>query len=178
MRYQVTIGERTFVVDLTGDETLVDGRQVEVDLSRVGEGPLRSLVMDDRSYRIVAHRSRPEQWELHLDGVRVRAEAVDERTGAIREMTARTAGPSGPKPVVAPMPGMVVKISVEVGDRVSAGQGIAIVEAMKMENELTTATDGIVTRIAAAEGEAVEKDQLLVDLGPLPEEGDPDGESE
>lgn len=170
MKYHVTIGERTFVVDLTGGCVEIDGTAVEAHLERVGDGPLRSLVMDDRSHRIVAHRSRAEVWEVHLDGLRLRAQAVDERMSAIREMTARAGGAAGPKPLLAPMPGMVVKVSVAVGDRVSAGQGIAIVEAMKMENELKAATDGIVTRVAAAEGEAVEKDQLLVDLGPLPEE--------
>lgn len=174
MRYQVTIGERTFLVDLTGDETLVDGQSVQVDLSRVGKGPVHSLRLNDRSHRLVGHRTGPEGWDLHMDGLRFQLEAVDERTSAIRAMTARTAGASGPKPIVAPMPGMVVKIAVEVGDRVAAGQGIAIVEAMKMENELTTATEGIVTRIAASEGEAVEKDQLLVDLGPLPEDEEAD----
>jgi len=170
VRYHVNIGERTFVVDLTGGHVEVDGTAVEAHLDRVGEGPLRSLVLDGRSHRIVALRSRSEEWDVHLDGLRLQAETVDERSSAIREMTARAGGPSGPKPLLAPMPGMVVKISVEVGDQVSAGQGIAIVEAMKMENELKAATDGIVTRIAAAEGEAVEKDQLLVDLGPIPEE--------
>lgn len=176
MRYQVTIGERTFLVDLSGDHTLVDGEGVEADLRGVGDGPVRSLMLDGSSHRLVAHRSGPEEWDVHLDGLRFRVDAVDERTSAIREMTARTAGASGPKPVVAPMPGMVVKISVEVGDEVEAGQGIAIVEAMKMENELTTATAGVVTRIAASEGEAVEKDQLLVDLGPLPGADDASGE--
>jgi biotin carboxyl carrier protein len=65
------------------------------------------------------------------------------------------------------MPGMVVKIEVAEGDRVEAGQGVAIVEAMKMENELRAGGPGVVARIHVREGDAVEKDQVLVDLAPL-----------
>jgi pyruvate carboxylase subunit B len=67
---------------------------------------------------------------------------------------------------------MVVRVEVEEGDVVRAGQGVVIVEAMKMENELVAETEGIVTRVHVSEGEAVEKDQLLVDLAA------PDGDQE
>ena len=67
---------------------------------------------------------------------------VDERSHAIREMTGSVAGPSGPRPVKAPMPGLVVKLEVAVGDEVVAGQGLVIVEAMKMENELKVEAPG------------------------------------
>jgi pyruvate carboxylase subunit B len=65
------------------------------------------------------------------------------------------------------MPGMVVRIEVSEGDMIRAGQGVVIVEAMKMENELTAEADAIVTKVMVAEGQAVEKDQLLVDLAPI-----------
>ena len=82
-------------------------------------------------------------------------------------MAGVSAGPVGPRPVVAPMPGMVLRVEVEEGDRVEEGQGIVIVEAMKMENELRALSAGYVTRIHVREGEAVEKDQILVELGAL-----------
>ena len=103
-------------------------------------------------------------WDLRVGGRRYYAEAVDERTRAIREMTGLAAGPLGPRPVRAPMPGMVVKIEVAVGDAVTPGQGVAIVEAMKMENELKAESAGVVTRIHVEPGDAVEKDQILIDL--------------
>ena len=82
------------------------------------------------------------------------------------------AGPVGPRPVVAPMPGMVLRVEVEEGDQVEEGQGIAIVEAMKMENELRALSAGTVTRVHVREGEAVEKDQILVELAALGEEAE------
>jgi pyruvate carboxylase subunit B len=68
------------------------------------------------------------------------------------------------------MPGMVVRVEVAEGDVVRAGQGIVIVEAMKMENELLAEAAAVVRRVHVREGEPVEKDQLLVDLGSVDEE--------
>ena len=101
---------------------------------------------------------------MQLNGERVHANVVDERTRAIRAMTAHSAGAQGPKPVRAPMPGMVVRIEVEVGQRVSAGQGVVIIEAMKMENELKADGAGVVSKILATPGTAVEKGAVLVEL--------------
>ena len=66
------------------------------------------------------------------------------------------------------MPGLVVRVNVAVGDTVVAGQGLVVVEAMKMENELRAATAGIVVGIRAEAGTAVEKGAILVELAALP----------
>lgn len=164
MRYHVTVGSRTFEVELGGDGVTVDGKAVEVDFERVGDGPKRTLLLDGASHVFVAKRVGTETWDVHARSRRLRVDVVDDRTRAIREMTGDGAGPTGPRPVVAPMPGMVVRVEVSEGDTVRAGQGVVIVEAMKMENELAAETDGVVKRIHVREGEAVDKDQLLVDL--------------
>jgi len=171
--YHVTIGGRTFQVELGDEGITVDGAPHTVDLVRIEGQPVRSLLVDGSSHRVSGHRVGKETWDLHMRGRRIRADVVDERARAIREITAAAGGGlSGPRPIVAPMPGMVVRIDVEVGDTVTAGQGVVIVEAMKMENELKPEADGIVSRILVSEGEAVEKDQLLVDLEPLPQDGE------
>ena len=167
MRYAVTVDGRSYEVDLGPEGTLVDGAPARSDLAHVEGTALRSLILDGRSHRILAKRAEGGAWDLHLGGRRYRAEAVDERTRAIREMTGATAGPVGPRPVCAPMPGMVVKIEVAVGDTVTPGQGVAIVEAMKMENELKAESAGVVTRIHVEPGQAVEKDQILIDLAAI-----------
>jgi len=79
-------------------------------------------------------------------------------------------GPTGPRPVRAPMPGLVVRVEVSLGDVITAGQGVAIVEAMKMENELTADGEGRVSAILVAEGDTVERDQVLVELTSLKED--------
>jgi biotin carboxyl carrier protein len=164
MRYYVAVGDRTFEVELGTEGVTVDGTRVAADLAHVIGTDLHSLVLDGASYRLVATRAEAGAWDLYLRGRRLTAEAVDERTRAIREMTGSGSAPTGPRPVRAPMPGLVVKVEVNEGDAVEAGQGLVIVEAMKMENELRAETAGVVARVHVAAGQAVEKDQVLVDF--------------
>jgi pyruvate carboxylase subunit B len=164
MRYHVTIGSRVLVVELESDRVLVDGQDVgSADLIALPGTPVKHLLLDDRSVAIVAQHI-DDTWSLHVDGWPVRAEVVDERTRAIRAMTSRTSGPQGPKPVRAPMPGMIVRTEVGVGDQVRAGQGVVVMEAMKMENELKAETDGVVARVLVESGQAVEKGTVLVEF--------------
>ena len=162
--YHVTVGGRTLEVSVGGDGIRVDGRPVEASVRR-GEGsPLLVLHLDRATVPLLAARTAKGRWSLRLRGVRLEAEVIDERTKAIRDMTGVGAGVAGPQPVVAPMPGMVLRVEVAEGDPVSQGQGMIIVEAMKMENELRATGDGIVSSVLVQEGEAVEKDQILIEL--------------
>ncbi len=77
---------------------------------------------------------------------------------------AAAARPAGPVEVKSPMPGKVVRALVKVGDAVTAGQAVVVVEAMKMENELKTPRDGKVRELCAGDGQAVEAGQTLVVL--------------
>lgn len=165
MRYFVRVGDRSFKVDLDPAGVQVDGTPVSAALAHVEGTHLTSLILNGASYRILAEPGPgPASWQLHMRGRRYLVEAVDERAHAIREMTGAAAGPAGPKPVRAPMPGLVVKVEVAEGDRVEPGQGVVIMEAMKMENELRAEASGIVARVYVRPGQTVEKDQLLLDL--------------
>jgi biotin carboxyl carrier protein len=163
VRYYVTIGERVIEVDLTGSSPKIDGVEVEAELVALGNG-LRHLQADGRSVTLAAvPGGRRGEWDLTLAGERLRANVVDERTRAIREMTGQEAE-STEKHVIAPMPGRVLRVQVEVGENVRAGQGVAIVEAMKMENELRAPADGVVAHVAVAAGHTVEKGAILLTL--------------
>lgn len=171
MRYFVTVGHRTFEVELGPEGTRVDGHPVDASLAHVEGTDLRSLLVDGVSYRILAGPADGDSRDLHVRGRRFPVEAVDERTRAIREMTGNAGGPSGPKPIRAPMPGLVVKVEVSEGESVAAGQGVVIVEAMKMENELKAEAPGVVAKIHVTPGQAVEKDQILIDLRAIEDVG-------
>lgn len=165
MRYFVTVAGRTLEVELDGDTARVDGREVRVDLAQLPGTPVRHLLLDGRSYPLTAQAGQGRgTWTVALDGHRFEAEVLDERTRAIRAMTARAAGALGPRPVRAPMPGLVTRIEIAAGDTVAAGQGLVIVEAMKMENELKAEAEGVVSRILVAAGQAVEKGAILVEF--------------
>lgn len=165
MRYFVTVNGRTVEVAVAAGRVVVDGREMQVDLRDVPGTTVRHLLLDGRSYPVVAAaRDNGEGWAIHVAGEQFEVEAVDERTRTIRDMTGRAAGPRGPRPVRAPMPGLVVRVEVEPGQQVQPGQGVAIIEAMKMENELRADGAGVVARVLVTAGQAVEKGAVLVEF--------------
>ncbi|MBA4157824.1 MAG: biotin/lipoyl-binding protein [Gemmatimonadetes bacterium] len=164
MLYFVTIGDRTFEVDLSGSTPVVDGTPVRAEMATVPGSSLRHLLVDGRSHALLAQPGAGRgQWNVQVGAERFAVDVVDERTRAIREMTGSGAAETQ-KIVAAPMPGLVVRIEVEVGQHVRAGQGVAIVEAMKMENELKAPADGVVARIEVEAGQTVDKGATLLVL--------------
>ena len=164
MRYIVQVNGREVVVELDADGVRVDGERMDAHVVDIAGTPVRLLTVAEQVHRVHSRRTGRGRYALSVDGWRYEVEALDERTHAIRELTARTAGPAGPAPLVAPMPGLVVRVMAAPGDEVQAGQGLVVVEAMKMENELRAAAAGRVRAVHAREGQAVEKGTVLVEL--------------
>jgi pyruvate carboxylase subunit B len=165
MKYFVRINGERHEVTLDGEGVHVDGDDVAAQVMNVEGTPVRMVTIGDEVHRVVARPSESRgAYTLWLDGWRFEVEALDERTQAIRDLSGNSAGPSGPAPLKAPMPGLIVRVNVQVGDQVQAGQGIVVMEAMKMENELRATAAGKVKSILAAPGQAVEKGALLVEL--------------
>ncbi len=164
MRYYVSIADRVVEVDLSGAVPIVDGTPVPADLTALPGTGVRHLLAGGASHPFLAQPGdRRGRWQITLGGVRFAADAVDERTRAIREMTG-TGEEETEKVISAPMPGLVIKVEVEIGQQVRAGQGLVIVEAMKMENELKAPADGVVARIEVEPGRTVEKGATLIVL--------------
>jgi pyruvate carboxylase subunit B len=164
MKYFVTVGDRTVEVDLSGSQPVVDGTPVDAHMAILPGTHVRTLQVDGRSHTLTARAGeRRGRWQIALGRERFTVDAVDERTRAIREMTG--AGDDvADKTIVAPMPGLVLKVEVEVGQAVKAGQGVVIVEAMKMENELKAPADGVVAKILVQERQTVDKGATLIVL--------------
>ncbi len=165
MKYVVDIAGERIEVDLEGDEAVVAGERFSVHFAYVEGTPVRLVTIGSAQHRVVARRGDARgRYSLSLDGWRFPVEALDERTRAIRDLSAASARTSGPAPVIAPMPGLIVRVTVAVGDHVVAGQGLVMMEAMKMENELRAPGAGVVRAINAIPGQAVEKGTRLVEF--------------
>jgi pyruvate carboxylase subunit B len=165
MKYFVRIGSEDHQVLLDGEGVHVDGEDVAAHVEQIDGTPVRLVTIGEEIHRVVVRRGASRgEYTLWLDGYRFDVEALDERTRAIRELAGTTAGPSGPAPLKAPMPGLIVRVNVQVGDPVQAGQGLVVMEAMKMENELRATAAGTVKAIVATAGSAVEKGALLIEL--------------
>ncbi|HVZ47781.1 MAG TPA: biotin/lipoyl-containing protein [Gemmatimonadaceae bacterium] len=165
-RFVVDLGGRSFTVTLDGAMASVNGRPpVTAHVEQVEGTPVRLVTIGTTVHRVTARRDGERgRYILRIDGHRYDVDALDERTRAIRDMADANRAHAGPVPLVAPMPGLVVRVHVAAGDVVAAGQGLVSIEAMKMENELRAVAAGTVRRVVAAVGTAVEKGAVLVEF--------------
>lgn len=165
MKYFVRINDQEHEVLLDETGVHIAGEDVAAQVIPLDGTPVRMVTIGNEVHRVVVRPGATRgTYTLWLDGYRFDVEALDERTKAIRELSGAGAGPSGPAPLKAPMPGLIVRVNVQIGDQVQAGQGIVVMEAMKMENELKASAAGRVKSIVVTPGTAVEKGALLVEL--------------
>ncbi len=166
MKYFVTIDDHEHAVDVevrpTGElVVLLDGRPMDNDVVVLDDGSL-SIRIDGKVLDLTVEGVPPDVGVV-ASGHRayVRVESERQRAAAAAR---RTSGTASEKQIVAPMPGRVVKILVSVGEEVKVGQGVAVVEAMKMENELKAKGVGTVAEIHVKPGEAIESGAKLITL--------------
>jgi acetyl/propionyl-CoA carboxylase alpha subunit len=139
---------------------LLDDREMSVDFLRVDPG-LYSLLIEGRSYEI----DLVEQGDgliVLVNGQPFHVLVQDERERRLRAAAGKDEAKAGKRVVTAPMPGKVVKVLVRPGDAVRPGDGVIVVEAMKMENELKAPAAGTVKEIRVEEGRAVGGGDVLV----------------
>src|SRR3982751_3678136 len=166
MKFVVDLNEQRRSVSIDAEGASFEGEgPVPAELAEIEGSPVRMVKLGSHVYRVVVQKRQGRgRYTLWVDGYRFETEALDERTRAIRDISAASATPSGPAPIVAPMPGMIIRINVKPGDRIEAGQGVVVMEAMKMENELRATSAGVVKTVEVAPGTAVEKGAILVSL--------------
>jgi biotin carboxyl carrier protein len=164
VKYVVLVDGQAIEVEVDGERVTVAGQTHTAILGAIPGTPLRQLLLDGRPLTLSVEQLGRGRWALTPAGERWEMEVLDERTRHIRTLTAagdqkRTAGV-----LKAPMPGLVVRVQAKPGDKVAAGSGLVVLEAMKMENELKAAAPGIIKAIRVSPGEAVEKGQVLVEF--------------
>jgi len=137
---------------------------MELELALPTPSPVRSVRLGGRSLRVLPHRDSDGVWTLEVEGRRYRAQVLDRGQEAVRQARRAAGGGGGLLPLKAPMPGLVVRVEVAEGDEVAAGQGLVIVEAMKMENELKATRSARVRAVHVVAGATVEKDAVLVEF--------------
>jgi biotin carboxyl carrier protein len=139
----------------------VDGETIQVDVHLFTPGVL-SLIVDGRSYRCILDEGPVERAVL-MQGHRLVYALEDPRS--LRSQRGASANDGRPRPIKSPMPGRVASILVAVGDSVAEQQGILMLEAMKMQNEMKAPKEGIVISIDVAMGDTVKAGQVLAVIG-------------
>lgn len=167
MIFEVEIGQRKRTVSIEGlgaagpaggqFRVTIDGEAHEVSVRPTDLG-LSLVFADGRSVDVAATETASGEWFVQLPHVDLTA-VVDRRR---RERVRPGVAAAGLQRVTAPMPGRVVRVLVKVGDLVEVRQALVVIEAMKMENELTSPKAGTVKEVPASEGQSVEAGRLLV----------------
>jgi biotin carboxyl carrier protein len=161
MKIEMQIAGRTRSVDVIRAEDRVqyelDGRGVDADAVEVGRG-VYSILIGGQSFeaRVVA---RGADLQVNVDGRDLRVEVIDPRQW--RRDRGRGVEAEGRQQIAAPMPGKVIRVLVRAGDAVEMGQGLVVVEAMKMQNEVRAPKSGTVERMLVSEGQAINAGDIL-----------------
>jgi glutaconyl-CoA/methylmalonyl-CoA decarboxylase subunit gamma len=166
--YQVTVGERTLRVQVRREGIAAfvrvdDGGEMQVDW-RTLHGALHTLQIGDEQTELLASVSRDGEVRMAIEGLEYTAEVVDEARARLASVAGARGGGHARLELKSPMPGLLVKILCSVGDEIHAGQPLVVLQAMKMENELSLPRAGKVTAISVEAGQTIEQGQVLVIL--------------
>lgn len=161
MNLRLKIGGRTRTVKIRSADSRMefslDGQGVATDVMEV-ERNVFSVLLGGEAFEVRVERSAQGAW-VHVDGRKYAAEVDDPRQW--QRGGGGAAGNEGRQNIVAPMPGKVIRVLVQAGSDVVAGQGLFVVEAMKMQNEVKSPKQGKVERVSAKEGQAVNAGEVL-----------------
>jgi len=165
VKYVSSVGEHIFEIDI--DERgaiLVDGQAHTVDFCETVSPRLCSLLLDNVSLQAFVENVHLDLYQVLLKGQLYQVRVQDERVIRLARGAAGFVPDSGEIPILAPMPGLVVRVPVSAGEIVQEGQALLILESMKMDNELCAPRGGTVERVHVEIGQSVESGQTLVTL--------------
>jgi biotin carboxyl carrier protein len=176
MVYDISLGGKTYRLEITRSSDApfnfgstphrkvtdrwacrLDGRQIPVDAVQLSPDVL-SLVVNGESFEVRNERAGEGQ-RLFIGGIRYEVSVEDPRS--LRSRMRVGLADAGPQRLTASMPGTVVRVLAREGDKISARQGIIVVEAMKMQNEIRSPKEGVLKRILAQDGEKVNAGDVL-----------------
>jgi biotin carboxyl carrier protein len=161
--FDVRVGSTSVAVDYDRDNgvRLADAPEC-AGIARV-DGSTFSVLAGGTSYTIRIRKTE-DAYTMSADGFELRVEVESERSRLMKRAGATTRTTEHGTSIVAPMPALVVRLETEVGKDVLAGQGVIVLEAMKMENEIRAPRDGRVKAIPVRPGKPVEKGETLIIL--------------
>ncbi len=172
MTFEVEVGEKLRTISVKrhgqGFRVEADGRVLIVDARRIDEMSLSLLVGGDNGHLparsvdvALASRDQPGAFDVHVGG-RMISLAIRPAGAFGRHNRQVAVQRQGTERVTAPMPGKIVRVLVRAGDTVAERQGLVVVEAMKMENELRASRPGRVREVCVSEGQSVDAGTTLV----------------
>jgi biotin carboxyl carrier protein len=165
MKYYVEVDGRSIALDFLeeGEQVVVQvGEQrLPLDLRLASQPSLYSLLIDNRSYEVLVE-ARGEDYDVLIGSEMFHLKVQDEWARRLANIQRKTQVETGDLSITAPMPGAVVAVEVAPGDEVKRGQGVVVLAAMKMENEIKSPRAGRVKSVEVQAGQTVEQGRTLV----------------
>ena len=166
MKYNVVYNEnKAHEIELKDNKIIIDGQNTDIDLVHIYKEKYH-IIDNNESFNIEVVRAdfQNKIFEIKVNDTVYPIQLEDELDMLLEQMGMSTAVSNTMDNVKAPMPGLVLRITVEVGQEVNKGDNLIVLEAMKMENIIKATGIGKVKNILVTEKQAVEKNQLLIEM--------------
>lgn len=159
------INNKTYDVSAENGQPIVNGNPLTWDLTRINETTFH-ILYQNKSYsaELVQLDKATKTLKLKINGNIHTVEVKDRYDLLLEKMGMNGSGAGKVNSIKAPMPGLIVKINVAVGDVVKPGDALLVLEAMKMENVIKASGEAIVSQVKVSKGNSVEKGQLLIEF--------------
>ena len=165
MKCTVTVAGRAYEIEIEHDRLVwVNGRPLYVDLEQVGGLPIYSLDLGESGYVLFVDRGQEEEYEVEIQGRIYPVTVQAQRPKLTRPVACATTGEAC-LAVCAPLAGRLLALPVTVGERVAAGQVVAVIESMKMKMDLRAPRAGVVEEVHGPPDRDVRQGEALVLLG-------------
>lgn len=164
MKYIATVNGQEYPVEIIDEHHIrLNGSVKEIDMVAIGNQPVYSLIMEGKSYEAYIC-PEGDIWQVLLIGQQYEVKVEEERERRLSKPAGAAIVETGEFHLKAPMPGLIVAVAVQEGEEVKKGQVLAILESMKMQNELRAPRAGKVARIRVRPGDSVEQKQTLLSV--------------
>lgn len=167
MIYFAYIDDKQYRIEInqngSGLAVFLDNQPIELYGQRIEQNRLVSFFLNGKYYQIeiTQHDEGLQCWSGSQSLI---CQIVDEKTARYAQIANTQTGPLKAHNLLAPMPGLIIKVEAETGQKVAKGDGLIIMEAMKMENELRAVHSGIIKQIHVQAGQTVDKNQILMTI--------------
>ena len=159
--------EREFKIEISADTNsgILNGKEFNWDIIKVKKNTYH-IIKENKSYNLEVLIINPEEksFFIKVNGIKYKFNAKDKYDELLHSLGMDNSGSIKVADLKAPMPGLVLEVSVEGGQQVNKGDTLLILEAMKMENVIKSPTDGVIKSISVKKGETVDKNQLILNF--------------